>query len=258
MKVVILAGGLGTRISEETVIKPKPMVEIGDEPILWHIMKIYYAQGFDDFIICAGYKQHMIKDYFVNYLHNHVDVEVDLKNNTITHFGKHLETWKVTIVDTGKYTMTGGRIKRIKKYVDGEAFMLTYGDGLANIDLKQLMKSHDKSEYYVTVTAVQPKGRFGSLDIDESGVVRKFQEKPPGDGFWVNGGYYVMEPDVFDYIEGDNTVWENEPMINLTKDKKLNAYKHTGFWRPMDTMTDKRNLEELWNTGTAPWKIWGD
>ncbi len=258
MKVVILAGGLGTRISEETTIKPKPMVEIVDEPILWHIMKIYYAQGFKDFIICAGYKQHIIKDYFVNYLHNHVDLEVDFKNNTITHFGRHLEDWKVTIVDTGKYTMTGGRIKRIEKYVNGETFMLTYGDGLANIDLNQLLKSHDKSKYYVTVTAVQPKGRFGSLDIDESGVVRKFQEKPPGDGFWVNAGFYVMEQDVFDYIEGDETVWENEPMSNLARDRRLNAYKHTGFWKPMDTMTDKKGLEEMWSSGKAPWKIWRD
>ncbi len=258
MKVVILAGGLGTRISEETVIKPKPMVEIGDEPILWHIMKIYYTQGFDDFIICAGYKQHMIKDYFVNYLHNHVDVEVNFKDNTIRHFGKRLEEWKVTIVDTGKFTMTGGRIRRIEKYIGDETFMLTYGDGLANIDLQKLLKSHDKSKYHVTVTAVQPKGRFGSLEINESGKVEKFQEKPPGDGFWVSAGYYVMEPEAFDYIEGDDTVWENEPMMNLTHDGKLNSYKHTGFWKPMDTMTDKRNLEELWNSGKAPWKIWGD
>ncbi|MEM0134548.1 MAG: glucose-1-phosphate cytidylyltransferase [Thermoplasmatales archaeon] len=256
MKVVILAGGLGTRISEETTIRPKPMVEIGDEPILWHIMKIYSSQGFSDFIICAGYKQHMIKDYFVNYMHNHVDVEVDLGKKQTKVLGEHLEDWKITIVDTGKFTMTGGRIKRISKYVNNEAFMLTYGDGLANIDLKALLEAHTSSKSFVTVTAVQPKGRFGSLEINGSGQVVKFQEKPPGDGFWVNGGYYVMEPEIFNFIEDDQTVWEDKPMSQLAAQGKLNSYKHHGFWRPMDTMTDKRNLEEMWNSGNAPWKIW--
>ena len=258
MKVVILAGGLGTRISEETTLKPKPMVEIGDEPILWHIMKIYSAQGFSDFIICAGYKQHMIKDYFVNYMHNHVDLEVDLNKKQTKVLGEHIEDWKITIVDTGKFTMTGGRIKRISKYVNNEAFMLTYGDGLADINLKALLETHALSKSYTTVTAVQPKGRFGSLDIDESGQVVKFQEKPPGDGFWVNGGYSVIEPEIFDFIEGDQTVWEDKPMSQLAARGKLNSYKHYGFWRPMDTMTDKRNLEEMWNSGKAPWRIWND
>jgi glucose-1-phosphate cytidylyltransferase len=258
MKVVILAGGLGTRISEETVVKPKPMVEIGDEPILWHIMKIYSSQGFSDFIICAGYKQHMIKDYFANYLHNHVDLEVDLAKKQTRVLGEHVEDWKVTIVDTGKFTMTGGRIKRISKYIGNEAFMLTYGDGLSNINLKELLETHSSSSAYVTVTAVQPKGRFGSLEIDDTGRVLKFQEKPPGDGFWVNGGYYVMEPETFDFIEDDKTVWEDKPMSMLASTGKLNSYKHNGFWKPMDTMTDKRNLEEMWQSGRAPWKIWSD
>ena len=258
MKVVILAGGLGTRISEETTVKPKPMVEIGDEPILWHIMKIYSSQGFSDFVICAGYKQHMIKDYFVNYLHNHVDLEIDLRKKETNVLGDHVDDWKIKIVDTGKFTMTGGRIKRIAKYVKNETFMLTYGDGLSNVDLKSLLKSHRTAGAYATVTAVQPKGRFGSLEINESGRVTKFQEKPPGDGFWVNGGYYVMEPAVFDFIEGDQTIWEDRPMANLASSGKLNSYKHTGFWRPMDTMTDKRILEEMWNFGSAPWKIWKD
>ncbi|OWP57211.1 MAG: glucose-1-phosphate cytidylyltransferase [Thermoplasmatales archaeon B_DKE] len=258
MKVVILAGGLGTRISEETSIRPKPMVEIGDEPILWHIMKIYSTQGFSDFIICAGYKQHMIKDYFVNYLHNHVDMEVDLSKKTTRVLSEHSENWKVTIVDTGKFTMTGGRIKKISKYIGNETFMLTYGDGLSDVNLNSLLKSHHTSGAYVTVTAVQPKGRFGSLVIDDSGRVIKFQEKLPGDGFWVNGGYYVMEPEIFDYIGGEQTVWEGKPMSQLAMEGKLNSYKHLGFWRPMDTMTDKRQLELMWNNGDAPWKIWGD
>ena len=258
MKVVILAGGLGTRISEETTIKPKPMVEIGDEPILWHIMKIYSTQGFSDFIICAGYKQHIIKDYFVNYLHNHVDIEVNLRGKETRVIGDHVEDWDVKIVDTGKFTMTGGRIKRILKYVDDEPFMLTYGDGLADINLQMLINRHKSANLYATVTAVQPKGRFGSLEIDNSGRVLKFQEKPPGDGYWVNGGFYVMEPNIFDYIDGDKTIWEEESMTRLAKEGKLNSYKHRGFWKPMDTMTDKRKLEEMWTLRQAPWKVWDD
>lgn len=258
MKVVILAGGLGTRLSEETTVKPKPMVEIGSEPIMWHIMKIYSSQGFNDFIICAGYKQNMIKDYFVSYLRNHVDIEVNLKNNAVTSLNDHRENWDVKIIDTGLNTMTGGRIKKIQKYVEGETFMLTYGDGLADINLDALLKAHKISGAYVTVTAVQPSGRFGSLKIDKSGKVTKFQEKPPGDGFWVNGGYYVMEPEIFDFIDDDKTVWENNPMSKLSLLGKLNSYKHYEFWRPMDTMTDKRQLEELWNSEKAPWKIWED
>ena len=256
MKVVILAGGLGTRISEETHLKPKPMVEIGDEPILWHIMKIYSSQGFSDFIICAGYKQHIIKDYFVNYLHNHVDIEVNFKEGKTKILGDHVEDWNVRVVDTGKDTMTGGRIKRISKYVGNEPFMLTYGDGLADIDLKSLIDTHNASGAYVTITAVQPKGRFGSLDINQEGKVDKFQEKPPGDGFWVNGGYYIMTPRVFDYIEGDQTVWEDKPMSGLAIEGRLNSYKHYGFWKPMDTLSDKRILEDLWRDGNAPWKVW--
>ena len=258
MKVVILAGGLGTRISEETTVKPKPMVAIGDEPILWHIMKLYSSQGFSEFIICAGYKQHIIKDYFVNYLHNHVDIEVDLRNKQTKTLGTHVEDWKISIVDTGKFTLTGGRIKRISRYVDNETFMLTYGDGLSDVDLSKLLSSHSASNAYATVTAVQPKGRFGSLQIIDTGQVVKFQEKPPGDGYWINGGFYVMEPEIFDFIDGDKTVWEEKPMSDLAFQGKLNSHKHYGFWRPMDTMTDKRTLEEMWNSGHAPWKIWND
>ena len=257
MQVVILAGGLGTRISEETTVKPKPMVEIGPEPILWHIMKIYSTQGFNDFIICAGYKQNMIKDYFVSYLRNHIDIEVNFRGNDVKMLNEHKEEWNVKIIDTGLLTMTGGRIKRIEKYINEDDFMLTYGDGLSDINLKVLIESHRKSGKFLTVTAVQPKGRFGVLNIDKGEVV-DFTEKPAGDGMWINGGFYVMNRSVFDYIEGDNTIWEQEPMKRLVNERKVNAYKHYGFWRPMDTMTDKRQLEEIWNSGRAPWKIWID
>ena len=257
MKVVILAGGLGTRISEESVIRPKPMVEIGPEPILWHIMKIYSSQGFNDFIICAGYKQNMIKDYFVSYLRSHIDIEVNFRGNDVKMLNEHKEEWKVKIIDTGLSTMTGGRIKRIEKYLDEHDFMLTYGDGLSDVNLKVLIESHKKSRKFLTVTAVQPKGRFGVLSIDK-GEVLDFTEKPAGDGMWINGGFYVMNRGVFDYIEGDDSVWEQEPMKRLVNERKVNAYKHCGFWRPMDTMTDKRQLEEIWNSGKAPWKIWTD
>ena len=257
MKVVILAGGLGTRISEETVVKPKPMVEIGPEPILWHIMKIYSSQGFNDFIICAGYKQNMIKDYFVSYLRNHIDIEVDFKGNKVNILNEHREDWKVKIIDTGLLTMTGGRIKNIQKYIDNEDFMLTYGDGLSDVNLRLLLDSHNKSGKLLTVTAVQPKGRFGILTINNEEVV-DFAEKPAGDGMWTNGGFYVMKPMIFDYIDSQDTIWEQEPMKKLVSEKNVNAYKHYGFWRPMDTMTDKRQLEELWNSGKAPWKIWSD
>lgn len=257
MKVVILAGGLGTRISEETTVKPKPMVEIGPEPILWHIMKIYSSQGFNDFIICAGYKQNMIKDYFVSYLRNHIDIEVDFRRNEVKMLNNHKEEWNVKVIDTGLLTMTGGRIKRIQKYVSDGDFMLTYGDGLSDVYLKMLLKSHKKSRKLLTVTAIQPKGRFGVLTIDNEEVV-DFTEKPAGDGMWINGGFYVMNPGIFDYIEGDDTVWEQEPMKRLVSERKVNAYKHYGFWRPMDTMTDKRQLEDIWNSGLAPWKIWSD
>ena len=257
LKVVILAGGLGSRISEESAIRPKPMVEIGQEPILWHIMKIYSTQGFRDFIICAGYKQNMIKDYFISYLRNHIDIEVNFRSNDVKILNEHRDQWNVKIIDTGLLTMTGGRIKRIEKYVDEGDFMLTYGDGLSDIDLKVLIESHKKSGKILTVTAVQPKGRFGVLNIDEGEVI-DFTEKPAGDGMWINGGFYVMNPAVFDYIEGDYSIWEQDPMRRLVNERKVNAYKHYGFWRPMDTMTDKRQLEDIWNSGKAPWKIWRD
>lgn len=257
MKVVILAGGLGTRISEETVVKPKPMVEIGPEPILWHIMKLYSAQGFNDFIICAGYKQNMIKDYFISYLRNHIDIEVNLERNDVKILNDHKENWKVKVIDTGLLTMTGGRIKRIEKYIDGDEFMVTYGDGLSDVDIRKLLDSHHDSGKLLTVTAVQPKGRFGVLTI-ENDEVTDFTEKPPGDGTWVNGGFYVMKKRVLDYIESDETVWEGEPIRRLVQNKQVNAFKHFGFWRPMDTMSDKRFLETLWSSGTAEWKIWKD
>lgn len=257
MKVVILAGGLGTRISEETVVKPKPMVEIGPEPILWHIMKLYSAQGFNDFIICAGYKQNMIKDYFISYLRNHIDIEVNLERNDVKILNDHKENWKVKVIDTGLLTMTGGRIKRIEKYIDGDEFMVTYGDGLSDVDIRKLLDSHHDSGKLLTVTAVQPKGRFGVLTI-ENDEVTDFTEKPPGDGTWVNGGFYVMKKRVLDYIESDETVWEGEPIRRLVQNKQVNAFKHFGFWRPMDTMSDKRFLESLWSSGTAEWKIWKD
>ena len=257
MQVVILAGGLGTRISEETVVKPKPMVEIGPEPILWHIMKLYSAQGFNDFIICAGYKQNMIKDYFISYLRNHVDIEVDLGKNDLKILNDHEENWKVKVIDTGLLTMTGGRIKRIEKYITEDEFMVTYGDGLSDVDLRKLLESHHNSGKVLTITAVQPRGRFGVLSI-ENDEVTDFTEKPPGDGSWVNGGFYVMNKAVFNYIEDDTTVWEGEPIRKLVQERKVNAYKHYGFWRAMDTMTDKRQLEEIWNSGKAPWKIWED
>ena len=257
MKVVILAGGLGTRISEETVVKPKPMVEIGPEPILWHIMKLYSAQGFNDFIICAGYKQNMIKDYFISYLRNHIDIEVNLERNDVKILNDHKENWKVKVIDTGLLTMTGGRIKRIEQYIDGDEFMVTYGDGLSDVDIRKLLDSHHDSGKLLTVTAVQPKGRFGVLTI-ENDEVTDFTEKPPGDGTWVNGGFYVMKKRVLDYIESDETVWEGEPIRRLVQDKQVNAYKHYGFWRPMDTMTDKRQLEGIWYSGKAPWRVWSE
>jgi len=255
MQVVILAGGLGTRLSEETIVKPKPMVEIGSEPILWHIMKIYSTQGFNDFIICAGYKQNIIKDYFISYLRNHVDIEVDLEKNDIKILNDHEENWKIKVIDTGLLTMTGGRIKRIEKYITEDEFMVTYGDGLSDVDFRRLLESHHTSGKLLTVTAVQPKGRFGVLTI-ENDEVTDFTEKPPGDGSWVNGGFYVINKAVFNYIKDDTTVFEGEPIRKLVQERKVNAYKHYGFWRAMDTMTDKRQLEEIWNSGKAPWKIW--
>ncbi len=256
MKVVILAGGFGTRLSEETHLKPKPMVEIGGKPILWHIMKIYSAYGFNDFIICLGYKGYVIKEYFANYFLHMADVTIDLSNNEIEVHNAKAEPWKVTLVDTGLNTMTGGRIKRIQEFVSNETFMLTYGDGVGNIDIRALVEFHKKHGKYATVTAVQPSGRFGALDLKEGGMVLSFREKPKGDGAWINGGFFVLEPQIFDYIKGDDTIWEREPLENLAKDGQLVAYKHKGFWKCMDTLRDKNELESLWQSGNPPWKVW--
>lgn len=257
MKVVILAGGLGTRLSEETGIKPKPMVEIGGMPILWHIMKIYSAHGFNDFIICLGYKGYVIKEYFANYFLHKSDVTIDLTNNSVQVHDSQAEPWKITLVDTGIHSMTGGRIRRIQKHVENETFLLTYGDGVCNIDIKSLVKFHKDHNKYCTVSSVQPSGRFGALSLSEDDQVHSFLEKPKGDGSWINGGFFVCEPAVFDYVKnGDETIWEREPMEQMAHDGQLYAYKHGGFWRPMDTLKDKNDLNEMWETNQAPWKIW--
>lgn len=256
MKVVILAGGYGTRLSEETINIPKPMVEIGGKPILWHIMKIYSHYGYNDFIICLGYKGYVIKEYFMNYFMHLSDITVDLSNGGIKVHNSKAENWKVTLVDTGTDTMTGGRIKRIKDHLDGERFMLTYGDGVGDVNIKALVKFHESHGKLATMTAVQPSGRFGALRINDEKKVESFVEKPAGDGAWINGGFFVLEPQVIDYIKDDSTTWEREPLENLTKESQLFAYKHEGFWRPMDTLRDKIELEKLWNTKKAPWKVW--
>jgi glucose-1-phosphate cytidylyltransferase len=256
MKTVILAGGLGTRLSEETVLKPKPMVEIGGMPILWHIMKIYSAYGYNDFIVCLGYKGYVIKEYFTNYFLHQSDVTIDLKNNTTTVHNNHAEPWTISLVDTGIDTMTGGRIKRIQSYIGNEPFMLTYGDGVSNVDINKLVEFHIINNKYCTVTAVQPSGRFGALNFEDNGLISSFEEKPRGDGAWINGGFFVCEPQVFDYVDGDSTIWERKPMESLTKDRQMTAFKHTGFWRPMDTLRDKIELEEAWVQNKAKWKIW--
>lgn len=256
MKVVILAGGYGTRLSEETVNIPKPMVEIGGKPILWHIMKIYSHYGYNDFIICLGYKGYVIKEYFMNYFMHMSDITVDLSNGGIKVHNSKAENWKVTLVDTGLDTMTGGRIKRIKDHLDGERFMLTYGDGVGDVNINSLVKFHESHGKLATMTAVQPSGRFGALRINDDKKVESFIEKPAGDGAWINGGFFVLEPQVIDYIKDDSTTWEREPLENLTRESQLFAYKHEGFWRPMDTLRDKIELERLWNTKEAPWKVW--
>ena len=256
MKVIILAGGLGTRLSEETDIKPKPMVEIGGKPILWHIMKIYSHYGFSDFVICLGYKGYVIKEYFANYFLHQSDVTIDLKENKMEIHQSKAEPWKITLVDTGLNTMTGGRIKRVKKYIGNETFMLTYGDGVGNVDIHALLKFHQSHKKYATVTSVQPSGRFGALNLDNNKTVLSFQEKPRGDGSWINGGFFVLEPEVFDYIRSDETVWEKEPLEGLAREGQLAAHIHTGFWQPMDTLRDKNQLEELWKDERAPWKLW--
>ena len=256
MKVVILAGGFGTRLEEETHLKPKPMIEIGGRPILWHIMKIYTHYEFNEFIICLGYKGYMIKEFFHNYFLHQSDVAIDIKNNKFIVHQNHCEPWRVSLIDTGLNTMTGGRIKRIQKYVNNETFMLTYGDGVGNVNIEELLKYHKKQSEYATVTAVQPSGRFGVMALDKKDTVIGFQEKPKGGKAWINGGFFVLEPAIFNYIEGDNTMWEREPLENLAKDAQLIAYKHSGFWMCMDTLRDKRELEALWNSGNPPWKIW--
>ena len=257
MKVVILAGGLGTRLSEETVLKPKPMVEIGSMPILWHIMKIYSSYGYNDFVICLGYKGYIVKEYFANYFLHKSDVTIDLSDNSIKIHDSQAEPWKITLVETGNDSMTGGRIKRIQPYINNEAFMLTYGDGVANINVEELVKFHQSHGKLCTVTSVQPSGRFGALDIGTDSSVHSFLEKPRGDGAWINGGYMVCEPGVFDFIkEGDSTIWEKAPMEDIATSGEMKAYKHHGFWRPMDTLKDKHDLNEMWDQNKAEWKTW--
>lgn len=256
MKVLILAGGLGTRISEETDLKPKPMVEIGGRPILWHIMKTYSYYGFNDFIVLTGYKSHVIKDYFINYYTRYSDITVNLNTNSIQIHKQRNEPWKVTMLYTGKDTATGGRIRKAREYLNNEPFMLTYGDGVADVNIKELLEFHEKSNKIATLTAVQPSGRFGALQIEGENII-SFNEKPQGDGAWINGGFFVLEPEIFDYIkDDDSTIWEREPLQNIAKDGQINAYKHSGFWKPMDTMRDKIELTNLWMTGKAPWKVW--
>ena len=257
MKAVILAGGFGTRLSEETGVKPKPMVEIGDRPILWHIMKIYSAFGIDEFIICLGYKGHLIKEYFATYLLHRSDVVFDLKNNSTQILQNETEPWKITLIDTGENSMTGGRLKRIKKYIGNETFCMTYGDGVSDLDLAALLDFHRKQNTFATLTAVKPPGRFGAFKLDHNqDKIFSFKEKPQGDGAWINGGFFVLEPEVFDFIEDDLTVWEKGPMEDLAASGRLSAYKHFGFWQPMDTLRDKMYLEDLWKSGNPPWKIW--
>lgn len=256
MKVVILAGGFGTRISEESHLKPKPMVEIGERPILWHIMKEYSAHGFNEFIICLGYKGYVIKEFFADYFLHTSDITFDISKNQMTVHNNYSEPWIVTLVDTGLKTMTGGRIKRIQKYLNNETFMLTYGDGISDIDMNKLLEFHKQNKKIATITAVNVDQRFGVLNIDDNNQIKSFREKRECDSSLINGGYMVLEPKVFDYIEGDETVFEQEPLEKLAKDKELVAYKYDGFWKCMDTLRDKKQIEELWNLGNAPWKVW--
>ena len=255
MKTVILAGGYGTRISEETHLKPKPMIEIGGMPILWHIMKSYSAYGINEFVICCGYKGYMIKEYFANYFLHMSDVTIDLQDNKIEVHRKFAEPWKVTLVDTGLDTMTGGRIKKVKNYLENDTFCLTYGDGLSDVNISDLINFHKNKKTLATITAVQAPGRFGVLNIDNE-KISNFNEKPKGDGRWINGGYFVLEPTIFDYISNDSTVWEREPLEKLANDNQLSAFKHEGFWQPIDTLRDKNHVEDLWNSDKALWKVW--
>ena len=255
MKTVILAGGFGTRISEETLLKPKPLIELGGMPILWHIMKIYSAYNINDFVICCGYKGYMIKEYFANYFLHMSDVTLDIKQNKMEVHNRFAEPWKVTLVDTGVETMTGGRLKRIASYLDDETFCFTYGDGLSDVNISKLITFHRNKKTLATVTAVQPPGRYGTINFEGENVLG-FKEKPSGDGGWINGGYFVLEPSVLDYIKDDSTIWEHEPLERLSQEGQLSAYKHTGFWNAVDTLRDKNHLEELWNSNKANWKIW--
>ena len=255
MKVVILAGGMGTRLSEETHLKPKPMIEIGGKPIIWHIMKIYSHYGLNEFIICLGYKGYMIKEYFSNYFIHQSDVTFDLQANSMQIHNNHCEPWNVTLVDTGDNTLTGGRLKRVQHYVGKETFCFTYGDGVADINIDRLISFHKAENLEATLTAVQPPGRFGAIDLTESKVTR-FKEKPQGDKSWINGGFFVLESTVFTLIEGDNTPWESTPLEALAQKGQLSAYQHEGFFLPMDTIRDKNRLEDLWSSGEAPWKVW--
>jgi glucose-1-phosphate cytidylyltransferase len=257
MKVVILAGGYGTRLSEETGVKPKPMVEIGDKPILWHIMKIYSAYGLNDFIICLGYKGYVIKDYFAAYSLHMSDVTFNLRENNMKVHQNGTEPWKVTLVDTGEKTMTGGRLKRVKDYIGKGTFLLTYGDGVTDVNIRNLIEFHRGQKTLATLTAVSPPGRFGAFNLSSDQTkISTFKEKPQGDGAWINGGFFVLESEVMNYITDDRTVWEREPMEQLAADGMLSAYRHHGFWHPMDTLRDKSFLEELWQSSNAPWKVW--
>lgn len=255
MKAVILAGGLGTRISEESLIKPKPMIEIGGKPILWHIMKIYSFHGINEFIICLGYKGYLIKEYFANYFLHNADVTFNIANNQMQVHHHGADNWRVTLIDTGEKTMTGGRLKRVQPYLENEDFCFTYGDGVSDVNLHQLLQFHQQQKTLATVTAVQPPGRFGSLDMQDNRIT-SFKEKPQGDGTWINGGFFVLSPKVLEYIENDETIWERTPLEKLAQDGQLSAFVHRGFWQPMDTLRDRTYLEELWNTGQAPWKVW--
>lgn len=255
MKAVILAGGFGTRISEETIARPKPMIEIGGKPILWHIMKLYSTFDINDFIICLGYKGYVIKEYFANYFLHMSNVTFDIQNNNIQFYQNNIEPWRVTLVDTGDDTMTGGRIKRVAKYIGDKNFCLTYGDGIADLNINELIKYHKQQKSLATLTAVQPPGRFGSLLMEE-GKIKAFTEKPTGDGGWINGGFFVLSPAIINYIDDDSVVWEKYPIERLAKEGQLSAYQHTGFWQAMDTLRDKNYLEDLWRLNKAPWKIW--
>lgn len=257
MKAVILAGGLGTRLTEETTIKPKPMVEVGDRPIIWHIMKIYSSHGINDFIICCGYKGYAIKEYFANYFLHMSNVTFDMRFNQMNVHSGSAEPWKVTLIDTGETTMTGGRLKRVREYVGSDAFCFTYGDGVSDVNITELVKFHKEQNLLATLTAVQPPGRFGAIALAEGQTrISSFHEKPEGDGAWINGGYFVLEPQVIDWIDGDETIWEQEPLQKLASMGQLSAYKHSGFWQPMDTLRDKNKLDELWRKNQAPWKVW--